>query len=419
MTVQVSSLDNGLRITTDRMETVETVTLGAWVAVGTRHETAELNGISHLLEHMAFKGTRRRTARAIVEEIEAVGGQVNAYTSRENTAYFAKVLKEDAPLAVDIIADILQNSVMDPVELDRERAVIIQEIHQANDTPDDIIFDHFQAAAFPDQAMGRPVLGLASLINQMHRDTILDYMRSQYTPPRIVVAAGGNIDHETFCGLAENAFTGLADSSSPATDVTAYAGGDYRENRSLEQAHVLLGFDGLSFADADYYALAVMSTILGGGMSSRLFQEVRENRGLAYSVYTFANNYEDGGLFGVYAGTGEQELTELVPVVCDEILALGQTLTEEEVVRARAQLKASTLMALESSSARAETLARQLQVFGRAIPTEDVITKIDEVDETAVKNVAKRIFTSTPTVAALGPIGPLESYDSIRDRLAA
>ncbi len=419
MTVNVSTLDSGLRITTDRMETVETVTLGAWVAVGTRHETAELNGISHLLEHMAFKGTQRRTARAIVEEIEAVGGQVNAYTSRENTAYFAKVLKEDAPLAVDIIADILQNSVMDPVELDRERAVVIQEIHQANDTPDDIIFDYFQAAAFPDQAMGRPVLGMASLINQINRDTILDYMTSQYTPPRIVVAAAGNIDHQTFCGLAGNAFTGLTDAGAATGDSTAYTGGDYRESRNLEQAHLLLGFDGLSFADADYYALAVMSTILGGGMSSRLFQEVRENRGLAYSVYTFANNYEDGGLFGVYAGTGEQELTELVPIVCDEILGLSQTLTEEEVIRARAQLKASTLMALESSSARAETLARQLQVFNRAIPTEEVITKIDEVDEAAVKKVADRIFASTPTVAALGPIGPLESYDSIRDRLAA
>lgn len=419
MTVNVSTLDSGLRIATDRMETVETVTLGAWVAVGTRHETAELNGISHLLEHMAFKGTQRRTARAIVEEIEAVGGQVNAYTSRENTAYFAKVLKEDAPLAVDIIADILQNSVMDPVELDRERAVVIQEIHQANDTPDDIIFDYFQAAAFPDQAMGRPVLGMASLINQINRDTILDYMTSQYTPPRIVVAAAGNIDHQTFCGLAGNAFTGLTDAGAATSDSTAYTGGDYRESRNLEQAHLLLGFDGLSFADADYYALAVMSTILGGGMSSRLFQEVRENRGLAYSVYTFANNYEDGGLFGVYAGTGEQELTELVPIVCDEILGLGQTLTEEEVIRARAQLKASTLMALESSSARAETLARQLQVFNRAIPTEEVITKIDEVDEAAVKKVADRIFASTPTVAALGPIGPLESYDSIQDRLAA
>ena len=417
MTVKVTVLDNGLRVATDYMDTVETVSLGAWVAVGARDEVPELNGISHLLEHMAFKGTHRRSARAIVEEIEAVGGHLNAYTSRDNTAYFVKILKDDLTLAVDIIADILQNSIMDEVELERERAVIIQEIHQSHDTPDDIIFDWFQEAAFPDQAMGRPVLGSADLVKGVERATLIDYMRSQYSADRMVFAAAGKVEHDRLVELADKAFTSLPKEVSCPAEPLLYKGGERRESRDLEQVHVVLGFEGISYNDPDYYPLAVYSTLLGGGMSSRLFQEVREKRGLAYSVYSFASSYEDGGLFGIYAGTGPEDIAELMPVVCEETLRLAEGASEAELMRTRAQLKSSTLMALESTFSRCEQLARQLQIYGRPIPVSEVIDKIDRVDLDAVIRIAKRINKSKPTLAAIGPADKLGSYDSLAARM--
>lgn len=399
------------------MLTVETASVGAWVEVGARHEKRDLNGVSHLLEHMAFKGTKRRSARAIVEEIEAVGGHLNAYTSRENTAYFAKVLKDDVPLAIDLIGDILQNSTLDQEELERERAVVIQEIHQADDTPDDIVFDRFQETAFPDQPMGRPILGSAARIEGMPRATIKSFMDEQYSGNRIVVAAAGNVDHDAFVAQAENIFTQLPPDSPHDMEPVTYLGGDYREERDLEQVHLVMGFDGIAHDDPDYYPLAVLSTLLGGGMSSRLFQEAREKRGLVYNIYTFASSYEDGGLFGIYAGTSGDDIIDLVPVICNEVKNVRGSVQEDEVMRARAQLKSSTLMALESTSARCEQAARQLQIYDRTIPNAEVIEKIDAVDKKAVIHAANRLFASFPTIAAIGPIKNLADHDRIRDHL--
>ncbi len=417
MTTQVTTLDNGLRIVTDSMATVETVSVGAWVDAGARHEHPEINGISHMLEHMAFKGTKRRSARDIAVEIENVGGHVNAYTSREHTAYYAKMLKNDAPLALDIIADILQHSVMDAEELERERAVILQEIHQAHDTPDDIVFDHFQETAYPDQAVGRPVLGTLDLVSSFSRDTLMDYMRVNYTAPAIVVAAAGNIDHDTFATMATEAFSDLPAPSKHETEAALYTGGDFREQRDLEQVHVLLGLQGISYNDPDYHAAAVYSTLLGGGMSSRLFQEIREKRGLVYSVYSFMSSFTDDGLFGIYAGTGESEVAEVLPVVCDELAKSTTDINEEETERARAQLKSSILMALESTSARCEQAARQLMVYGRIIPTEETVAKVDAVDAEAVMRVARRVVESPLTVTALGPVKNIEAFHETDSRL--
>ena len=417
MSVQVTTLANGLRIATDYMSTVETASVGAWVSVGTRHEKPELNGISHLLEHLAFKGTKRRSALAIAEEIEAVGGHLNAYTSRENTAYYAKVLKEDVALAVDIIADILQHATMEPEELERERQVVIQEIHQSNDTPDDIIFDHFQETAYPNQAIGRPVLGEASLIEGLPRAAVMDYMKGQYSASKIVVAAAGNVDHDVFVKLAEAAFCDLPSDGLTTNEQTVYKGGDYREVRDLEQVHVVMGLDGIAYNDPDYYPMSVLSTLLGGGMSSRLFQEVREKRGLVYSIYSFASSFEDGGIFGVYAGTGRDEVAELMPVICDEIQKLTEQVGEDEMARARAQLKASTLMTLESTASRSEQIARQLQIFDRIVPMEEVLENIEKVDVSAVKRTAARMVQSKPTFAALGPIEKVEDFNTLMARL--
>ena len=417
MTVQVTTFENGLQVITDSMRTVETVSVGAWVSVGTRHESKELNGISHLLEHMAFKGTERRSARAIAEEIEAVGGHLNAYTARENTAYFAKVLKDDMSLAADIISDILQYATFNQEELERERAVIIQEINQVFDTPDDIIFDHFQRAAYPNQAIGRSVLGTATQIEGIRRETITNYMQEQYACNRIVLSAAGNVTHDEFVTLAQNAYTKLPLESRCTKEALSYVSGDYRESRDLEQLHLVMGFEGLSYLDDEYYPMAVLSMLLGGGMSSRLFQEAREKRGLVYNIYTFASNYEDGGLFGVYAGTGGNEVAELVPVICGEIISVCGKVTEDELTRAKAQLKSSTLMALESTSSRCEQAARQVQIHGRPITIPEVIEKIDAVNTEAVETVARRIFRSRPTIAAIGPTAKLRNYAQIEELL--
>ena len=417
MTARVTRLESGLTVATDRMEGVKAVSLGAWVGVGTRNERAEMNGVAHLLEHMAFKGTRRRSARQIAEEIEAVGGHINAYTSRENTAYYAKVLSRDVPLAVDILADILQHSTFDEQELARERAVIVQEIGQAEDTPDDIIFDFFQEAAYPGQPLGRPVLGRAKVIESLPRESVIDYMRHHYLPPRIVLAAAGKVDHDRFVALAASSFDGLAVGSAEPPEAARYQGGEWREPRDLEQVHLVLGFEGVPYRDPDYFAQSVLSTLLGGGMSSRLFQEVREKRGLAYSIYSFPSPYTDGGLFGVYAGTGETEVAELLPLVCEEIARTGSTVTEEELARAKAQGVAATLMARESSAARCEQLGQQILIYGRPLPIEEIIDAIEAVDRAAVSRVAARLLRSRPTFAALGPLSRVESYDRLRARL--
>ena len=417
MTVTMSRLANGMRVVTDRMDSVETVSIGVWVDVGTRHEPAAINGVAHLLEHMAFKGTQRRSALDIAAEIEAVGGHVNAYTSREHTAYYAKVLKADVALAVDILADILQNSTFDAGELERERAVVLQEIGQAQDTPDDIIYDLFQERAYPDQPMGQPVLGRAEIIKQLDRDSVAGYQRRTYAAPGMLLVAAGNVSHDALVAMAERSFSALAAQSAATTEPARYVGGNWREERDLEQVHVLLGFAGFAFADRDYYAASILSTALGGGMSSRLFQEIREKRGLVYSIYSFSHSYSDGGLFGIYAGTGEDEASELMPALTAEIRRLEAGLDPAELERARAQLKAGLLMSLEGTTARCEQQANHMLVFGRPLDPAELVRHIDAVDEDSVIRVARRLTTAPPTLTALGPIGRIAEYDRLVEQL--
>lgn len=411
--IRVSTLDNGLRVVSDPMDTVETVSVGVWIEAGARDEDAAVNGASHLIEHMVFKGTARRDARSIAEEIEAVGGHLNAHTSREYTAYYAKVLKDDAGLAIDILADIVQNAKLDPEELERERAVVIQEIMQAHDTPDDIVFDRFQETAFPRQSIGRSVLGTAELIRGIPRETLVAYVNAHYRASGIVLAAAGRIEHDRLVEMADDAFGGLKAGAEKVREPAFYVGGDCREDRDLEQAHIILGFEGLAYRDPDFYALSVLSTLLGGGMSSRLFQEVREKRGLVYSIYSFPSSFNDAGVFGIYAGTGENEVAELVPLVCAEMVKVTSDVTEAEVARAKAQLKSSILMSLESTSARCEQIARQLVVFGRPLTLAEVVDKVASVDVAAVCRVARRLIEGPVTLTGLGPLGNMPRYDDV------
>jgi predicted Zn-dependent peptidase len=421
MTARLSSLANGLRIATDRVTTVDTVAVGLWVDVGTRHEPAAINGVAHFLEHMAFKGTERRSALAIAEEIEAVGGHLNAYTSRESTAYYAKVLKEDLPLALDILADILQHSTFEAGELERERQVILQEIGQAYDTPDDIVFDYFQECAYPDQAMGQPVLGRPEIIRRLAREAVVAYLRDHYGAERMVLAASGNVEHEEVAALAERLLSDLPARRAVATEPARYTGGDRREERDLEQLHLVIGFPGPALDDPDYYAASVLSTAFGGGMSSRLFQEIRERRGLVYAIHSFAHGYRDTGLFGIYAGTGEEAAAELIPALCEEVRQLGRErgLTPVELGRAKAQMKAGLLMSLESTSARCEQLAQHLLIHGTPFDPAEIVRRIEAVDEAAIGRVIAGWRTAPPTVTALGPLGRVETFSRIKERLAA
>ena len=417
MTVEVTRLDSGLTVATDRMDSVETVSLGAWIGVGARNEKAEVNGVAHFLEHMVFKGTKARSARDIAEEIEAVGGQINAYTGRENTAFYAKVLMQDQRLALDVISDILQNPKFDQDELIRERAVVLQEIGQAADTPDEVIFDHFQDVAYPGQALGRPVLGCNDTVSALDRRSLVEHLTRHYGPADMVIAAAGRLEHAGFVEMAAAAFDSLPAGGGISSEAARYAGGEYREPRELEQVHLVLGFEGVGYRDPDYYPSLVLSTLLGGGMSSRLFQEVRERRGLAYAIYSFTSAYTDGGLLGIYAGTGEVEAAELLSVVCDELAGLAANLDEAEIDRARAQLRAGVLMAREGSLSRCEQLAQQMLVYGRPLTVSEMLARIDAVERTALVRLTERLLSSRPTLAALGPIGRVDPFARLCERL--
>lgn len=402
-TPMVTTLANGLRVVTDSIPHVETVTCGLWVDVGARHEPATINGISHVLEHMAFKGTTRRSALQIAEEIEAVGGYLNAYTSREATAYHSRILKDNLPLAVDILADILQNSTFDATEFAREQSVIVQEIGQTFDTPDDIVFDYFQETCFPDQPMGRAILGTAEIVRSLTPAQVKTYMQDHYGAHQMVFAAAGKIDHQEMVDRVAEKFAHLPIDCPKEASPAVYKGGTFHQARDLEQTHVILGFEGLPFGHPDYYAVSVLSTILGGGMSSRLFQEVREKRGLVYSVYTFTSSYQDSGIFGIYAGTSPIQVPELLPVVRDKLDRFSKTLEVSEINRAKAQLKAGLMMSLESTTARCEQLANHLLIYGRPIPPSEILNKVDAVTLDHVATMAGHLFNSPETMVTLGP----------------
>jgi predicted Zn-dependent peptidase len=420
MTLEISRLPNGLTVVSDPMPGLESVALGIWVNTGSRNEQPAQMGVSHMLEHMAFKGTATRSARAIAEEIEAVGGVLNAYTSREQTAFHARILKQDVPLALDMIGDILTNPTFEQAELERERQVVLQELGQARDTPDDIVFDHLQSAIFPGQPLGWPILGEEATVNGFNRDMLAAYMASHYRLDGMTLIASGAVDHANILKLAQDTCGGLNAGAVPAPQPSRYVGGDFREIEDLEQAHVAYAFPGLSNSDPDYFIAQIYATALGGGTSSRLFQEVREKRGLCYSVYAFSNGFQDSGFLGIYAGTGEKEAGDVSAVIAGEMETIAGNLTEAEVARARAQLKVSLLMGMERPGTRAEQIAGQLFALGRVQSAAEIVEQLDAIDAAAVKRYAARVMQAgSPTIAALGPIGKLESHASFAGRFGS
>lgn len=415
--IKTHILSNGIRLITDTNSLCESISFGVWVGVGARFETPEINGISHVLEHMAFKGTTTRTAFDISREIEDVGGIMNAYTGRDVTAYYVKVLKSNLDLGMNIIADILQNSVMDKKELDREKGVIIQEINMSNDTPDDLVFDLYSAAAYPNQPLGRTILGTPETVRSVTSETLLEYMKYQYSAGRMIISVSGDFDVEKMVHQCEQMFGGIPSGNIEKPEPAKYIGGANYLSKANEQVNLVVGFEGCGYAHPDYYASAVLASLFGGGMSSRLFQEIREKRGLVYSIYAFNSPEADTGTFGVYAGTGEQEVGELIPVLCDEILALPNTISESEIQRAKQQLKARLLMREENWNTHAEGNAMDMLIRGRIVPKEEVIAKIEALDIASLQTAARRIFSGKPTVAALGPISRVLPYEHICERL--
>ena len=415
--IQVHRLSDGIRVITDPKGDAASISLGVWVAVGARFETPEINGISHVLEHMAFKGTKTRSAFDISREIEDVGGIVNAYTGKDMTAYYVKVLKQDWRLGLDIISDILQNSVMDADELAREQGVIIQEINMSNDTPDDLIFDLYNQTAYPDQPLGRTILGRPENVRAVTGEKLLDYIHTQYTTDRLIVSVAGDIDVPSFIQACEDAFTQISTAQGTLAEAAHYTGGDIRKTKDNEQVNLILGFEGCSYTDPDYYTAALLASVFGGGMSSRLFQEIREKRGLVYSIYAFNSPEADTGTFGVYAGTGEREVAELIPVLCDEINRLPDSLTEEELLRAKNRAKARLLMRSENHGAHAESNAVDMIIYGRVVPDAETISRIDSVTVSDLSRLARRIFAGRPTLASLGPVKRVAPYDDVLKRL--
>ncbi len=420
MTVNLHTLSNGFRIITENMPGLESAAIGIWVNAGGRHERPEQNGVAHFLEHMAFKGTKRRNALEIAETIEDVGGYINAYTSREVTAYYARVLKNDVGLALDVVGDIVLNPVFDPMEIEIERGVILQEIGQALDTPDDVIFDWLQERAYPDQPLGRTILGDGAHVRGFGREDLSGFVGEHYRPDRMILSAAGGIDHDEIVRLAEGIFGHLKSGPSIAVAPAKFGGGEYRTEKALEQAHFALGLESPDYRSPDIYSAQIYSTALGGGMSSRLFQEIREKRGLCYSIFAQTGAYSDTGMTTIYAGTSGSQVADLARITIDELKRAAEDMNAAEIARARTQMKAGLLMGLESPSSRAERLARMLAIWDRVPPLSETVERIDAVTDADVRRIAEDMAVKArPAMALYGPVAGAPDLEALQRRRAA
>jgi predicted Zn-dependent peptidase len=402
-----STLTNGVRVITETMPAVRSATLGIWADVGSAAERAEKRGISHLVEHMLFKGTQRRTSRAIAESMDGVGGNLNAFTDKETTCYYAKVIDHHVPLAIDVLSDMFLHSVFDPGEIVKEQNVVLEEIKMYDDSPDEMIHDLFIRSMWSGSDLGEPTIGYAETVSSLTRDDLRGHMAAHYAPNTVVVAAAGNVVHERFLELVADALEGYAGTCEPPVpDHPRLTASRLFKHKDTEQAYVVLGTRGLSLRDERRYALSVLDTILGGGMSSRLFQEVREKRGLAYSVYSFQQSYREAGLFAVSAGTSPRNVQECVDVVTEELQKVAHDgVTEAELGLAKEHIKGSLTLSLESSSGRMIRLGRGEFTHGYYLTTEEIEAKVDAVTGEQILSLAHELFaTQNLGLCVLGPV---------------
>ncbi len=417
-TINYITHENGLVVATDKAKDFESVTISILVKNGSRNENKQNNGISHFLEHMAFKGTTTRTAKDIAEEFDMIGGYFNAYTSRTSTVYYAKVLKNDLEKALDIITDILLNSTFAKEELEKERQVIFQELCMTKDTPDDIVFDYFQETAFKNQPLGRSILGAEEFIKNLKREELSKYFKNQYSTKNTIISAAGNFDSRQFNDLISNRFANFQNTNVKQYEKGIYTGGELHVQKDLEQAQFLLGFEGVSYLDKDFYDAQILSIILGGGMSSRLFQEIREKRGLVYNISSYSTSYSDCGIFGVYSALDPVNINILIDLIVSELFNITDKINEKEIMRAKAQIKSSLLMSMESTTARAKKLCNNFAMFGRYISNDEILEKINNVNFQSLQKLAKKIISNNNiTITTLGNVANIYNYNKIVDKL--
>ncbi len=417
MSVQRSKLANGLTVVSHAMPEVETASLGIWVGAGSRSEGLAEHGVAHFLEHMVFKGTARRSARDIVEEIEAVGGDLNAATSVDSTGYYARVLSKDVPLALDILSDIILEPRFDGAELQRERDVILQEITASIDSPDDIVYDFISEAAFPDQPVGRPILGTSDSVRGFEPEHLGAYLSAHYHAPNMVLTAAGAVDHAALVAEAERRLAGLPSAPSPMPQGAFYVGGAKQSAKPFEQTQLMIALEAPAYHHADYFKSQILAGALGGGMSSRLFQEVRERRGLCYSVYAFSTGLTDSGMFVIHAAGAPEKADELFAVIRHELeYAAANGFEEAEVARVKAQLKMGLFAGLESSSGRAEQLARHILFHGRVLEVPELVERIDSVEVTDLRTIVETILGSPLSLATVGPIANVARFEAVAEK---
>ena len=418
MIAQRTKLPNGLDVVSLNMPSAHSVAMGVWVRAGARDETDEESGIAHFLEHMAFKGTTARSAAQIAVDIENVGGFINAYTSREETAYFVRLLPEKVELGAEILADILLDSQLPEKEIERERGVIIQEIGQSADTPDDQVFEHFNRASFGSHVLGRSILGTTQSVSLFSRDDLSQFMHRYYGAEQMLFCAAGAIDHDRLVQLAQHYLGRLGSAESPVRTAPEWQAGSTIEERDLEQSHIVFGLPAPKAVSDDRYALFILSNLYGGGMSSRLFQQVREERGLCYSIFSFAQLLSDNGVFGVYAGTSAEQLNEMLDVCAGALQDCSQNITDDEIARSKQQLKASVLMRRDSVQGMLDTTARQIILFDEIQDKDQLIRDIDAVSREQVMAMAETLLRSAePSLSLVGPATGFKGQDWLAGRL--
>ncbi len=403
MSVEYKILDNGMTIINDQMD-LESASIGVWIGAGSSNEKKDEWGIAHMLEHMAFKGTKNRNAERIAREIEDVGGDINAYTSKEVTAYYLKVLKENTELGVEILSDIIKNSTFPKEEIERERGVIISEIGQSYDSPDERVFENFTKTAFKNQPMGRPILGTKETVSSFQKSNFKYFLNSNYTPENMVVSMSGNLNKDKFFKIVEEKFSDIKNDNKPEKVNSEWTSGFIAEDRDLEQTQLVFGVEGLKNIDINRFSLRALSIILGGGMSSRLFQEIREKKGLCYSIFSFTQMQNSSGVFGFYAGTSPKDVDYLLESSLTEVKKIKKFISAEELNRAKAQMKSSFIMGHESNSSRSEYFAKNMINFGKIIGADEIIESIEKISINSIYDLCDKLLTSAnPVLSVIGP----------------
>jgi predicted Zn-dependent peptidase len=410
------TLSNGIRVVSETLPKSRSVSIGVWVKVGSRHEPPEIGGISHFIEHLFFKGTQKRTAKDIAIEMDSIGGEMNAFTSQETTTYYAKVVDEHLPVAIDILSDILLGSKFDPVEMEKERKVILEEIKGVEDTPDDYIHELFTNTVWPDNPLGSPILGTKDTIKSLKHENIITYIDNYYSAKEIVISVAGNFEHARLIELLDMSFGKLSRMGIPKKEGTPLFNRAVSvKKKQLEQVQLCIGCKGLNYTHEDRYVISALNTVLGNSMSSRLFQEIREQNALAYSIYSYVTSYRDTGLLTVYAGTDPSNALEVARLVLREFKKISEEgITPAEETRVKNQIKGSLVLSLESSNSHMSRIARQEMYYGKYLSMDDIIKGVEKVTAGQVQRLAQQLFSrENLSLTILGPLSRADVPDSV------